>query len=305
MIDTIVLQFRYELSEDDLVNWDKYRGTYTKTFTYENKSFFAKYIPINYKDFKPMLRIYLSPPNILFGCSHQSVNVSELITAIPIFDHLIHKHPIFSNLESISYAQLVRFDACHNFQVGTLIPDYLDVIKKAEFGKKKKNIYDTSVQFISSEETISIYDKKEICKHPEAFGLLRIEDQIKKANLVQEILGKEFPTIHDLSDELLIGLIQKVLDTLYLSEVNICCMTESERRIQDALPNRKVLRKNLINYLRDTQHRTPEYIKGNTSLPTIRKYKKILNEIGISPYLVDKHIELPPLEINQKVKMFH
>jgi len=305
MIDTIGLQFRDELSEDDLYDWDKKGTRYSRKFNYENKSFFATYCSRNYKDLKPMLRIYFSVPSILHGCNHQTVNISELINAIPILDELIHKFPILSNLERLSSAQLIRFDACANFQVGKLLPEYLAVIKKAKYGKKERKIYDSTIQFTSREETISIYDKYKRCRHPEAYGLLRLEVQIKTANLVQEILGKKFPTVFDLSDEVLNGLLQKALDILGLSGVNICCMTEAEETIHKAFPESKALRRNMIGYLRDTQVRTPEYIRDAYSPPTLRKYNKLLRDIGVSPYLVDKQIELPPLCLQQKENIFH
>jgi hypothetical protein len=305
MLDTIRVQYRMELPEEVYSSWDRRGNTYFISFRYREQSYHATYIPINYKDHFPMLRFQFSLPMILFGCNHLPFEVSKLKDAVPILDGLIHQFRKFSNLDSVSTVQLVRFDACANFQVGKLVPEYLAVIKKAKYGKKERNIYDDNIQFTSREETISIYDKYKKCKHPEAYGLLRLEVQIKTANLVQEILCKEFPTVLDLSKEVLDGLLQKALDTLGLSGVNICCMTEAEVIIQKAFPERKVLRKNLINYLRDTQVRTPEYIRDAYSLPTLRKYKELFRDIGISPYLVDKHIELPSLCLQQKENIFH
>ena len=305
MLDTIRVQYRMELPEEVYSSWDRRGNTYFISFRYGEQSIHATYILINYKDHFPMLRFQFSLPMILFGCNHLPFEVSKLKDAVPILDGLIHQFRQFSNLDSVSTVQLVRFDACANFQVGKLVSEYLAVIKKAKYGKKERNIYDSTIQFTSREETISIYDKFKKCKHAEAYGLLRLEVQIKKASFVQETLGKEFPTVLDLSDEVLNGLLKKALNTLGLSGVNICCMTEAEEIIQKAFPERKALRRNMISYLRDTQERIPEYIRANYSPPTLRKYNKLLRDIGVSPYLVDKQIELPPLCLQQKENIFH
>jgi len=186
MIDTIRVQYRVELPEVDLSYWDKYGNTYSLKFRYEEQSFHATYIPCSFMDHNPMLRIQFSIPMILFGCNHRSIEISKLLNAVPDLDNLIHRFSPFIKLKSVSSAQLVRFDASANFPAGNLLPDYLAVIKKANYGRKKKNIYDTGIQFTSREETISIYDKYKMCKHPEAYGLLRLEVQIKTANLVKK-----------------------------------------------------------------------------------------------------------------------
>ena len=300
--DTIGVSYRIEIPQEELETWDKKnRGeTYERQYVFaDNESLYASYHPYSYgSDPRPMLSIYLSLPKIIFGCNHKMLNNNYFQGAIYKANNLIKSIPVFSIVENVENAPLVRFDVANNFIVGENIDEYLTAAKNSHgYPRRKKHIYDHGVNFRSKRETVTVYDKIAECGHTEADGMLRLEVSIKGSSQVSKILGKSKPTILDVTPDIQNELLRTPLKNLHLNDRVICSQTEMEHRIYGFPGITKVISRNLLNYVREKMRNPLRDLSEIYSPPTIRKYDKLLERIGISDYLTDSIICLEPLKL--------
>ena len=131
-----------------------------------------------------IVRFESSLPKLIHGNNLKSVvNPSA---ALPLLRECINDH-VDGELPDFAGAEYLRVDFCHNFPVGSSLPDYVSTLGKVSFLKHHR-LTDGygGVEFWNDSRRVRIYDKyKEILEVdkkdvPEAHGILRFEVQLRK-----------------------------------------------------------------------------------------------------------------------------
>jgi len=128
------------------------------------------------------------------------------------------------DLEQMVY---LRVDFCHNFEVGSALPDYVHTLSKVSFLKHRRTTDESGgVEWWNDNgRRVRVYDKyKEILEHdkkavPQARGTLRFEIQIRKKSgfLQRRQKNKDLKLQHVLKPEIAYGLLVETLDKMSLA----------------------------------------------------------------------------------------
>lgn len=167
-----------------------------------------------------MLKIEFSLPHVVLGSNiHMVYDIGQAIDKanqlLPVIDGI----PQLNLWDGILY----RLDACYNFQVGDLVPWYINAIKPLKIPNRKTWQYtNNGVRFWNTQRELKFYDKAQERRDKGdpigaeiAFGFLRLELELHK-NAIKQLTGKERPTLRDINLDLLVDTLDNELDILGL-----------------------------------------------------------------------------------------
>ncbi|MBV9888341.1 MAG: hypothetical protein JO119_17490 [Acidobacteria bacterium] len=204
----------------------------------------------------------------------------------------------------LDHADYSRVDYCHNFFVGSALPDYIATLGSVSFLKHHR-ITDAHgavewwndrrgrmVRVYDKHKEILDVDKKDI---PEAKGALRFEIQLrKKSQFLQRRLAKKDLKLQDVLQPrvayaCLVETINKMgLDVRFIQR-------DAARDILDAhFSNRKATR--LLGTLRRFESESIDDLKTRTARSTYYADKRDLRVLGLFPPSAG-NAELPPLSL--------
>jgi II/X family phage/plasmid replication protein len=247
-----------------------------------------------------LLRVEASLPKLIYGN-----NISSVIDPVPglkllgefVADHV---EGTFSDLIEMDY---LRVDYCHNFRVGSTLPDYVDTLGKVSFLQHRRSTdgFGGVEWWGENGRRIRIYDKyKEILETekrelPEARGTLRFEVQLrKKSGFLQRRTHNKRMTLRDALDP---ALGHHCLDEI-LTKMCLAHKFETRdaaRSLLDALFGyRKATR--LLGVVRRLETETMDDLKHSASRSTFYADKRDLRRLGLWPPSTSMK-ELPGLEL--------
>jgi hypothetical protein len=315
MIDTIRVKYARPMSSDQLADWTLYTcfkpgPSISRKFVLNTKldlgpptgallgcqvSIRATYLPVDYQG-NPMLTIELSLPKAVFG--NNFTMIRDLPEATATANQLLTRIPALPPLD-LAEGILIRIDACYNHQVGTLVPDYINAIGALEYPHRRTKLHrNEGAEFRSMHTTTKFYDKLREAGHPDAEGILRQESTFLEPKRIAQLIGKEQPTLADVTPEWAAEMLRSDLERLKLQD----------RTIADADTALAVLCKKYGSHagmmyfglIKARKTTSKPALSAQTDLPprSLDRRLKAITDAGIASTLTDAPHPLPPLVID-------
>ena len=306
MLDTVRLKYAVSPTAQQLQNWQRRTRTnqvgaeiesyvYNPTITDDEVMVKYTYYPAGY-NLEPLLTLEVSLPKLIHGNNHQMIgSMDGTIKMGNLILELVNYAPKLDLAEGV----LIRLDFCYNHQVGELVDDYIRAIGNLDYPHRRTKYHRyEGAEFRSKHKTTKFYNKEYESKNPYAHGILRQETTILKGSNVANSLGKEKPTLLDVS---------KNIAAAYLNDdlINLRLLDNSIANADTAL---KTLCKEygseagiyyyglLVSRLQKSKKR----IGGESNLhprTLERRLRKIVDS-KIALTLTDRSEPLPPLKID-------
>jgi hypothetical protein len=247
-----------------------------------------------------ILRLEASLPKLLHGSNLVSVCNADLpLQRLHEFaaDHVNGEIPELSGMDYL------RVDYCHNFPVGTALPDYVSTLSKVSFLKRRRTTdsYGGVEWWSKNGRRIRAYDKfKEILENEkkaieEARGVLRFEIQLrKKSGFLQRRQKNKKLTLQDvLKPEIAYCCLVETLNAMCLG-LGFQCRDVARNLLDERFPFRKATR--LLGLLARLETMTMDDLRHANSRSTFYSDKGELRELGLwSPSAGT--VSLPALEM--------
>ena len=250
-----------------------------------------------------LVRVEASLPKLLYGN-----NVSTVCDPLPAIERLrefVLDH-VTGDVRPVDEMDCLRVDFCHNFNVGSALPDYVAALSHVSFLQHRR-AYDGygGVEWLGTNGRMArAYDKhreileKEEKDIPEARGILRFEVEIrKKSQFLQRRLGTAKLRMVDVLDPAVAyRCLVETLDKMALQSRFV--RRDQAKELLDAqFGYRKSTR--LLGLIRRLDTETIEDIKRASSRSTFFSDKGALRRLGLfppSPAPVDlPGLQMPPL----------
>jgi hypothetical protein len=201
----------------------------------------------------------------------------------------------------------LRVDYCHNFRVGSALPDYANTLSKVSFLKHRRTTdsYGGVEWWSKNGRRIRAYDKfKEILENDkktieEARGVLRFEVQLrKKSQFLQRRQKSKKLTLQDvLKPEIAYCCLVETLNAMCLG-VEFQCQDMARIVLDERFPFRKATR--LRGVLDRLKTMTMDDLRHANSRSTFYSDKRDLRELGLWPPSTGTvnlpALAMPPLE---------
>ncbi len=251
-----------------------------------------------------ILRVEASLPKLLHGNNLKAVCNPEL--ALARLWEFVADH-VSGEIPELSLMDYLRVDYCHNFQVGSALPDYIHTLGQVSFLKHRRitDGHGGAEWWGKNGRMIRAYDKfKEILEKDkktvaEARGILRFEIEfLKKSGFLQRRLGKKKLTLQDV-------LTPAFAYCRLVEMLNAMCLGvgfESQDRARQILDENFAFPKatRLLGLLRRLQTETMDDLRRNCGRSTYYSDKKELRVLGLWPPSAGPvslpALEMPPLE---------
>ena len=167
----------------------------------------------------PLLRVEFSAPHLVFGDNlFMVLDLEAVINQANIMLPHVPGIPMLDLWEGHVY----RLDIPYNFQVGKLVPFYIQAVQPLEFSRRKPRPYSNQgFQWVNNQSALKIYNKElwyidlKRPLNPDAKGVIRFELTLRK-NKVKQLTGKKYPTLHDITIELTMNALENELSGLGL-----------------------------------------------------------------------------------------
>lgn len=236
----------------------------------------------------------------------------DVEVAIDAVNEALSKIPGIPEIIGIRKARLYRLDLFCHYKVGCEdIENYLQILYRSSYPGRIRGPYlnDTNpdynpefnngISFFTSSKKIksNFYDKFQQCRDKRTLGILRHEIQISSARNIAQATGLEEFTFEDINQEIFNRLILRDQFILRMNEPII-----DEHRAENLLKLKYGNKTGaslycLMLYLQ--KHPTLEKkdlaAKLGIKLDTLTIKLNEITKAGISPIILDGHIELPPL----------
>jgi hypothetical protein len=249
------------------------------------------------------LRVESSLPKLLYGNNLSTVVRPERALRVLkefVCDFTDGPIPDLAEMESL------RADFCHNFDVGSALPDYVRTLSKVDFLKHSRTTdgYE-GVEWWGNGRMVRFYDKyqeileKDKKRIPAARGKLRFEVETRKqSRLLQRRLKKLHPTLGDVLDPHFgYCILTETLSRMCL-DFKFVPQDEARKVLDEKFSFSKATR--LLGLLRRLETETMTQIKSSASRGTFYRDKAALRELGLLPPSATKAelpgLSLPPLE---------
>lgn len=296
MIDSInyiirneILDFNYLKKLGISIKKFKYRGT-KNNYVFNYKSIEFKY----YATFRCII-VQTNPHKIL---KKRDITNNDKHNYIQEVNYIIEK--IFQKEISL---ELRRIDYCVDIKLGDLKKTYLYLYKwhKPKFGYMKiKEIYNTSIyrQSKRGQYNLNIYSRFEKTKNEEDKDILRIELQLKSAKINNNF--KKYGIYKDIynywSKDSMEEFYFKFLKNFFGDGKNY--KIEKAEHIIEKSKYSKVFKVKLKKFLKNLLENDEDTLVKNKiyNSNTIKKYEKMLGDIGINTVLLPKMYQFDELE---------
>jgi hypothetical protein len=314
-LDTIRVKYVRPMSLEQLRDWHQYThfkpdGTMSRRYILNTSldlgspdaallgcrvSIRATYVPVDDQG-NPILTIETSLPKAVFG--NNFTMIRDLAEATFIANQLLARIPALPSVD-LAEGILIRIDACYNHQVGPLVPHYINAIGTLDYPHRRTRLHrNEGAEFRSKHNATKFYDKLQEAKHPDAYGILRQESTFLSPKRIADLLGKQQPTLADVSTEWVVSILEADLERLRLHDRIIANAGTSfailcEKYGPYAGPFYWALLKNNLTIPKRALAKTTKLHPRSLD----RRLKDI-TDAGVALTLTDTVEPLPPLEID-------
>jgi hypothetical protein len=313
VLDTVAIKFAISPTPTQLLEWvgrpfipprGSVRPKYFQKSVMDNGAP-VKYVfyPSNARYPDPHFRIEVSPSMVVFGNNVQMIEEqSQIDEAIHLIDGYLSRIPWIPPV-GFGDGILFRIDATYNHPVGDRVHDYIKSLFNLEddYPQRETRPWKYSgVQFYSEATTTTFYDLMKRHQIPFASGYLRQETSMRHTRNIEQRMGKENPTLRDMTIDWLAGILNNDLNVLHLNNTIICNRDLALEILMNKYGGKKGTR--LYGYLITRQSLTKkELMAKGCGESTIRGWDKDLEEASIALAMTEK-VSLPPLSIVVKAQ---
>lgn len=312
MLDTIAVHFQIEISPDFLPAWISQRNpttrgyslTYRKTVKAQNGCEVKyTYYPRSYTG-GPLLKIEFSLPHLIYG--DNVYMIYDIPWAIAKANELL---PLPPGCPPIDLAEgiLRRADLCYNFQAGKLVPYFIRAFQQLRSPYHSTKAYsNTGVMFGNGQASTKFYDKARCYKakkraiNPAAVGILRFEVTLRK-NKVIAWLGKEYPKLSDITNDLVITYLENEQRKLGILGRSIGTYHTTLSKLCEKLGSLVGMKcYSALRAVSDCPTFEDAIVVLNTTEMKLKKLLRKISKEGFVPAIVDAAEDLPALVIDRE-----
>ena len=250
------------------------------------------------------LIVEASLPKLLHGNNLMSVIHPE--EALRRLGDFVNEH-VDGEIPDLGEMDYQRVDFCHNFRLGSALPDYVQTLSKVSFLKHRRTTdgYGGVEWWNENGRRVRAYDKhKEILEVDEediadALGVLRFEIQLRKnTRFLQRRLKKKHLTLQDvLKPEISYCTLVETLNTMCLG-LGFETLDAARKLLDEHFSYRKATR--LLGLLQRLRTETMEDLRRALSRSTFYADKRDLRRLRLWPLSAGTHslpaLEMPSLE---------
>lgn len=308
MLDTVIVWFPISPTSEQLLSWNanplifssgKYIHKYFQNVHIDGDVTLSfKYYPSNPPQYPlPRLSVQLSVPKLLFGNNVEMVtNEAGIEEVINLGNQYISAIPWLPKLD-LGIGILWRIDPVYNHQVGECVPDFVKVLYKLDYPKRKTQPYPhEGVQFKSEVAKTMFYDKYKESSIPFAYGILRQETSFRHTANIARMMHKPYPTLRDVTFPWLAKVLQHDLESLSLTNDVIADRSTSQTVLEQMYGWDMGGKLFAHLYARQSMSKDTMIANGKGE-STIRKYDRLITEAGLALTLAEDGLQLPPLVI--------
>lgn len=255
---------------------------------------------VTYSEEKQNIKVTIpSLPYFIHGCSVTPVTNDDLPFLYETLETLLQKGLGFKLEEKVSDWHVHQCDVYHDFQVGALVPDYIQAISASAVPTYKRNVYEAqTVAFKNSSSSMQFYHKQQQlmekgAKAEEiaaAQGVLRFEVGLKARNYREAFEQHSWPLKDVLDQEKSDHWLRYYLQKLNMDGLRVATDLEVWQTLQGRLSNN--LAAGIFAWLSARRMGVPQCFSASTQ----RRYENLLREVGCAPCFSEK--ALPPLVLH-------
>lgn len=264
-------------------------------------------VTLNYNTEFQYFSVRSSVPKVLYGCNTCTLHQADADYFIKVINAILLQENIDLNFEEFKISLL---EASYNYICKSKKDkqDYIEFFSKQSVSRKNKELYETSVVYKNKQDRLTIYDKSEeiLAKNP----LADISEDTEKMLRVEYTLNKK--SIKKYYKNLTVGIFLREFDLekIFLKEnirsgLNLKALNRKEfytvlrRQIKN---KRKHTQNKIIKFYKCLNKFGEEYTKDNYTKYQISSYKKLMTELGYSPfYLNNSTNRIDFMSLNKKI----
>lgn len=258
--------------------------------------FRATYRPRSFRAVDQFL-IELSLPKALFG--NNWTMLEDLAPATDAADHWLQNDEAMPELPSVADMSVSRLDLCWNFQVGELLPYYIDALAKLDYARRTKARFNSqTVEFRIKTAKTKFYDKRAEAGEECPPGILRFEVTFHKAQAVKHALGTRKPVLFgQLDANVLHAVMARELNALGILGAPFATLNEAAARLRSRYgPNRGAYRF-MVLQMAQTRDRDQIALELGISRNVVNEALADVRKAGLPLALSEAEASLPPLDI--------
>lgn len=264
-------------------------------------------ITLNYNTEFQYFSVRASIPKVLYGCNTCTIHQADADHFIKVINAILLQENIDLNFEEFKISLL---EASYNYICKSKKDkqDYIEFFSKQSVSRKNKEVYETSVVYKNKQDRLTIYDKSEeiLAKNP----LADISEDTEKILRVEYTLNKKALKKHYKNLTVGIFLREFDLEKIFLKEniksgLSLKALNKKEFYIilrRQIKSKRKYTQNKILKFYKCLNQFGEEYIKDNYTRYQISTYKKLMIELGYSPfYLKNNTKPIDFMSLTQKI----
>jgi hypothetical protein len=266
------------------------------------------YYPVSYTG-GPLLSVsFSSLAKLVYGTSLEMLTDMDL--AVSAAQKSLDRIPYIPKLD-ISKGILHRLDLCYNHVVGDLVYPYLKGISllsyprmhraaHSNYSPRVRNAHDNGVLFHNQQRSLKFYHPYPKDPSPQAYGLLRQEVCLKETGEIATVLGREKPTLLDITPKAAENVLNEELGVLGLDRCFIAgpdiVSSYLRENFNGGLRSRL---KDLFQLIADNPGISKKELTEELGVTTrtINRWFKAILATGIVPAYIGPGEMLPPLQV--------
>jgi hypothetical protein len=245
----------------------------------------------------PQISIEVSLPKLVFGNNHTLL--ADLDDALEQLDAAISSDPALPPLPPPATTALSRLDLCCSYQVGELLPHYVDALARLTYPRRDTiRINAETVEFRARSIKTKFYDKHAETEGAAPFGTLRHETTYHRARPLKEAFASQTAvTLATITPHLVEAILSQDLARLGIINRPFATRALALSRLCETHGQTRGLRLfgALCAYNEVGKHAAAQQIGISPG-----SFNRLLSDIryaGIAPALTDANCELPPLQV--------
>ena len=261
----------------------------------EGGSFSATYRPKAFRNVDQFL-VEMSLPKLVLG--NNWTMLDDLCEAIVAADRAL-RHPALPELPSVADMAVSRLDLCWNFQVGELLPYYIDALSKLDYARRTKARFNSqTVEFRARSSKTKFYDKRAEAGKDCPPGILRMELTLHRARAVKKAFDSTRPIYFGrLEPAVLRAVLVRELETLGIADKPFATVNEAAAVLRATYGPSRGAYRFMVLQMYQTRDRDQIALELGISRNLVNEYLADVEKAGLPLAISEAKASLPPLTI--------